>query len=179
MRSVHRQARRGTAVAAGAPAGVPPAALPELSEGTLACRVAGTTLERQWHEAVRAAVFVHEQGLFAGTDLDSWDADPATVKVIGLAGGRPAGAVRLYPLPEPGEWKGDRLAVLPAWRKAGLGAPLVRFAVRSAGLLGGDRMVAMVQPANVPFFVRLGWEPVGAERDYVGVPHQEMAVALH
>ena len=119
MRSVHRQARRGTAVAAGAPAGVPPAALPELNEGTLACRVAGTTLERQWHEAIRAAVFVHEQGLFAGTDLDSRDADPATVKVIGLAGGRPAGAVRLYPLPEPGEWKGDRLAVLPAWRRPG------------------------------------------------------------
>jgi putative N-acetyltransferase (TIGR04045 family) len=88
------------------------------------------------------------------------------------------GAVRLYPLDDVGEWKGDRLAVLPEFRKHGLGAPLVRFAVRTAGELGGRRMIAHIQPPNVRFFERLGWERVGEPMVYVGHPHQLMAIGL-
>ena len=41
--------------------------------------------------------------------------------------------MRLYPLDEAALWKGDRLAVLPEARPARSGAPLVRFAVETAG----------------------------------------------
>jgi putative N-acetyltransferase (TIGR04045 family) len=130
------------------------------------------------HHRIREAVFVHEQGFFAGSDRDEHDEDAATVKVLATFGPLAGGAVRLYPLEEPGLWKGDRLAVLPAFRPRNLGAHLVRFAVRTAGERGGDLMVAHVQLRNVAFFRRLGWHPVGDPVEYVGRTHQQMAIRV-
>jgi putative N-acetyltransferase (TIGR04045 family) len=130
------------------------------------------------HLAIRHAVFVEEQHFFDKTDRDPHDDDPATVHVLGLSGQVAGGAVRLYPLEEPGLWKGDRLAVLPAFRKRGLGAPLVQFAVACAGDLGGRVMVAHVQLPNVAFFLRLGWWEYGYPVEYVGRMHQVMAIDL-
>jgi putative N-acetyltransferase (TIGR04045 family) len=98
--------------------------------------------------------------------------------VVAARGPLVVGSVRLYPLEEPGVWKGDRLAVLPPFRKQGLGAPLVRFAVTAAGNLGGRLMVAHVQMPNVSFFKRLGWRPEGEPAEYVGRLHQLMAIDL-
>lgn len=142
------------------------------------CRVVASALERELHLRIRAEVFVGEQGLFEATDGDAHDEDPRTLHVLGLWGGEVAGTVRLYPLEEPGLWKGDRLAVLPRFRQHGVGAPLVRFAVRTAGELGGREMVAQIQLANVDFFERLGWRRLGAPADYCGRPHQQMVIGL-
>jgi putative N-acetyltransferase (TIGR04045 family) len=145
----------------------------------LACRVATTVQDVSLHHEIRRVVFVEEQGIFRGSDRDERDDDPATIKVLGVGGGIAGGAVRLYPLGEPGLWRGDRLAVLPAFRKHGLGGPLVRFAVRTAGELGGELMVAFIQPQNVEYFRKLGWRPTGTPRDHVGSPHQRMIIDLH
>ena len=134
--------------------------------------------QREAHRAIRRAVFVGEQGLFAGDDADARDADAATLLGLGRLDGGPAGAVRLYPLDGEGLWCGDRLAVLPAARHTMLGAALVRFAVRTAGERGGHRMVAMIQVPNVQFFAALGWSPDGPVRRFHGIPHQPMAIAL-
>ena len=75
-------------------------------------------------------------------------------------------------------WQGDRLAVAHAYRRHSTGAPLVRFAVATAGRLGGQRMVAHIQPANVGFFRRLGWRTDGPREIYVGVEHQPMVIDL-
>ena len=56
--------------------------------------------------------------------------------------------MRLYPLDEAGLWKGDRLAVLADARTLGVGTPLVRFAVATAGEHGGTRMIALIQDAQ-------------------------------
>jgi putative N-acetyltransferase (TIGR04045 family) len=97
--------------------------------------------------------------------------------VLGLHAGRPAGTVRLYPT-GPGEWLGDRLAVLPGYRTAGLGAPLVRFAAAAAAARGGRLMRAHVQVANERFFHRLGWRTDGPVETYVGHPHVPMSIDL-
>jgi putative N-acetyltransferase (TIGR04045 family) len=148
-----------------------------------ACRVVAGEEERALHLAIRHAVFVQELGMFDGSDQDEHDRDPATLQVLGFIGGQAAGAVRLYPLAdpgtEPGTWKGDRLAVLRPFRNHGIGAPLVGFAVRTASRLGGSLMVAHVQLANVPFFQRLGWHPLGEPAPYLGRLHQRMAIDLH
>lgn len=128
------------------------------------------------HHAVREAVFVREQGIFEGSDRDEWD-DGAT-KVVASIGESIVGAVRLYPLDEAGLWKGDRLAVLPGARTLGVGAPLVRFAVATAGAAGGARMVALIQKPNVPFFRRLGWSAIGDASDHRGTTHQPMTIRL-
>jgi putative N-acetyltransferase (TIGR04045 family) len=153
---------------------------PSLSSSTdraLTCRPVEGPLELACHHEIRRAVFVAEQGLFRADDRDEHDEDPATVHVLGLVEGEPAGSVRLYPLRD-GRWKGDRLAVLPAHRRVRLGGPLVRCAVGLAGERGGTVMEAQVQLPNVRFFVQLGWSAVGSPADHVGVPHQRMTIPL-
>lgn len=87
--------------------------------------------------------------------------------------------VRLYPLdPAEGAWQGDRLDVLPEFRAAGLGAPLVRFAVSAAGQRGGVSMLTHVHVANERFFTRLCWTRQGDVELYVGRPHLLMTTAL-
>ncbi len=148
----------------------------------LACRAVSTGEERAAHFRIRHQVFVTEQGLFRGSsggDRDAHDDDPAAIHVIGLAGAEVCGTVRLYPVPGlPGEWKGDRLAVLPGYRHHGLGAPLVRFAVATAAQRGGREMEAYIQPANVTFFEWLGWRRTGPLVGYAGIPHQRMLISL-
>ena len=144
----------------------------------LSCRTATTPDELAIHFAIREAVFVTEQGFFEGSDLDAHDEDPSTIHVLALCGQVAGGAVRLYPLEEPGLWKGDRLAVLPDFRRRVLGAPLVRYAVRTAGEAGGRRMIAHIQPRNVAFFERLGWHVVGEPGAFVGRIHQQMTIEL-
>ncbi len=150
----------------------------------LACQAVSTPAERCAHFRIRHQVFVIEQGLFGGPDpagygddTDARDDEPATIHVLGLADGVACGTVRLYPL-ESGRWKGDRLAVLASHRHLGLGAPLVRFAVSSAGRQGGHEMEAYIQPANVAFFRWLGWRRTGDLVDYAGIPHQRMLIDL-
>jgi putative N-acetyltransferase (TIGR04045 family) len=150
--------------------------------GVAECRNVTAPGELDQHLAIRRQVFVAEQGIFTGDDRDQWDDDPATVHVIGYVDGVAAGTVRLYPLRrEPGGrvlWQGDRLAVRPEFRRSHVGGPLVRYAVRTAGQLGGDRMIAHVQLANVVFFRYLGWAVLGEPELYQGVPHQQMTIGL-
>ncbi len=126
---------------------------------------------------IRHRIFVGEQHFFDGSDQDEYDSRPSTVHALGLYGRVAAGAVRLYPLNELGLWKGDRLAVLPEFRKV-IGAKLVRFAVKTAGEMGGDVMIAHIQPQNVVFFKYLGWHPEGDLVEFKGHPHQKMAIPL-
>jgi putative N-acetyltransferase (TIGR04045 family) len=149
----------------------------------LVCRPVDGPDELAEHYRIRAEIFVREQRIFAVSDVDEHDQAPTTIHLVGLVDGVLAGTVRLYPLLDPlaaaaGLWKGDRLAVLPAYRTAGIGRPLVRLAVATAGELGGTRMIAQVQVANTAYFQSLGWSPDGPPAEYLGVPHQQMSIAL-
>ncbi len=143
------------------------------------CRIAVSPGEIAVHHLIRQEVFVAEQAVFAGDDTDDVDGQPATLKVVAWLGQTAAGTVRLYPTSVDGRrWQGDRLAVRPSFRRRDVGAPLVDFAVATAGARGGRRMTAQVQLPNVGFFEALGWRRVGRPGAYAGLPHQPMAVAL-
>lgn len=147
----------------------------------LDCRQARDAGDLAVHHAVRHAVFVDEQHVFGVSDRDARDDDRTCLHVLGLVDGVPAGTVRLYPLDpaDPaGDWQGDRLAVLPEYRRSGLGRPLVRFAVATAAALGGRRMVARVQSPNLVFFRRLGWNQLAEPAPYLGLPHVWMDIDL-
>jgi putative N-acetyltransferase (TIGR04045 family) len=145
-------------------------------EATIA--VATTITDLAEHHRIRHAVFVLEQGIFTGSDVDVHD-DLDALRVLAWYDGVPAGTVRLYPLDgRPGVWQGDRLAVLPQFRAHHVGAPLVRYAVATAGALGGSVMVAHIQPPNVRFFERLGWTRDGESETYCGRPHVPMCITL-
>jgi putative N-acetyltransferase (TIGR04045 family) len=156
------------------------ASSPVAEARALACRLAAGADELALHYAIRRAVFCREQGMFgAGDDRDERDVEVATLHAVGAEGGVVGGTVRLYPVDDGAlVWQGDRLAVLPAFRHGSLGGSLVRFAVRTAGARGGERMVAMIQLPNVRFFLALGWALDGDVVDFHGRAHQPMAIAL-
>ncbi|ONI92071.1 AIR synthase [Saccharothrix sp. ALI-22-I] len=78
------------------------------------------------YRELRRLVFVEEQGLFSGTDLDEHDDDPRTVVLVARdESGQVLGGVRLHPArvdgPDIGWWQGGRLVVDPACRGTGGG----------------------------------------------------------
>jgi putative N-acetyltransferase (TIGR04045 family) len=152
----------------------------EPAAGTrLVCRQVRSAADLADHHEIRRRVFVEEQAVFTGSDLDEHDRDDAVIRLVGYRDGVPAGTVRLYLLDEPaGLWQGDRLAVLAPYRIHGFGAPLVRCAVATAAAHGGRTMVAHIQLANITFFHRLGWSAAGEAEIYAGLPHQPMSITL-
>jgi putative N-acetyltransferase (TIGR04045 family) len=151
-------------------------ARPPKDRGQAEVRLARSADELAGHFDVRRQVFVDEQRLFDGTDRDHWD--ETALHVVAVHEGQVVGAVRLYALDEAGLWQGDRLAVTRRARLLRAGGPLVRFAVRTAGELGGHLMIARIQETNVNLFRHLGWDPVGDLVDYRGTPHQRMTIPL-
>lgn len=150
--------------------------MPPRDRGAAEIRIARGPDELAGHFAVRHEVFVGDQGMFDGSDRDMWD--DGAIHVVAVHDGLVVGAVRLYPLDEAGLWQGDRLAVTRRARLLRAGGALVRFAVATAGSLGGHLMLARVQEANVNFFTHLGWTPVGGPVIYRGHPHQRMTIPL-
>ncbi|MEV6171778.1 MSMEG_0567/sll0787 family protein [Streptomyces sp. NPDC051954] len=127
------------------------------------------------YRRLRREVFVHEQGLFTGHDLDDRDADPRTVVLVAKDHeGTVVGGVRLGPVtdgPDIGWWAGGRLVVAPAARGPhGVGAALVRAACARAETEGVLRFDATVQARNEVLFKRLGWRSVRATT-VVDAPH--------
>jgi len=146
---------------------------------TVTCRPARSPEDLREHRWIRHQVFVLEQEVFAASDEDARDRDGTGICLLAHYGDQAAGSVRLYELDAAtGLWQGDRLAVLPRFRTSGIGGPLVRCAVATAGSLGGREMVAHIQLPNVRFFLRLGWRTVGKAETYAGLPHQQMRIAL-
>lgn len=133
---------------------------------------------RDAYLALRRRVFVDEQGLFDGSDLDWRDEDPRTLVLLARgAGGEVLGGVRLGPAepgPDIGWWQGGRLVVRPGDRRAyGTGQALVRAACALAEQAGVLRFEATVQRANVRMFTRLGWNEIRA-LDVAGTDHALM-----
>jgi putative N-acetyltransferase (TIGR04045 family) len=147
--------------------------------GEIICKIAETSDERAGHFAVRRAIFVEEQGMFTGTDVD--EDDEYAIPIVAIVGetGAVIGAVRVYPA-GGGIWYGGRLAVLPAYRRraASIGANLCRLAEATVIAHGCHEFLAYIQIQNVRFFERLGWRAVGHPVLHYGQPHQTMAASL-
>ncbi|RJQ85653.1 MAG: MSMEG_0568 family radical SAM protein [Desulfobacteraceae bacterium] len=122
--------------------------------------------------AIRREVFVAEQGMFSGTDIDENDA--LSIYIVAKAGETVAGTVRVYPRNGNGHWVGGRLAVCQAYRNSNVGAELVKEAVKHVRRQGCTLFTAHVQQQNVSFFERLGWKTIGPVEEYMGRPHQLM-----
>ncbi len=140
-----------------------------------------TEAERAGYFAVRHAIFVEEQAMFHGADVDEHDDDPATLHIVAVSAdsGVVVGAVRCYPAGED-VWYGGRLAVLAEYRHhpAAIGANLCRLAEASVIRQGCRRFLAYIQIQNVRFFNRLNWTVISEPVEYHGQPHQLMAASL-
>ncbi|MDN5848873.1 MAG: GNAT family N-acetyltransferase [Nitrococcus sp.] len=140
--------------------------------------VAVTVLRGTWAELshlaapVRRRVFIEEQGIPLELEWDDLDrASRHLVAVIDSAGA--IGTVRLTRNAHIG-----RMAVLPAWRRRGIGEQLLQAVLEEAAVAGMSSVALAAQVPVVPFYEKLHFEPYGEIFQDVGIPHRMMRRAL-
>ena len=126
--------------------------------------------------SIRKEVFVTEQGMFQGSDVDENDSN--SIYLIAQSNGTIVGTVRAFPV-DGNSWIGGRLAVRKNFRGSRAGFFLVQEAVKLVKSKKGRRFSANIQEKNINFFKKLGWIPVGNVFDHMGYPHQIMEVDLN
>lgn len=135
-----------------------------------------TKEERHAAYKIRGEVFVKEQGLFKETDRDANDSK--SIHIIAKQNERIIGTVRIFPVDANGGWVGGRLAVQKPYRTTRVGAELVKEAMKRVKKKGCNCFTAHIQAKNVHFFKRLGWNPIGSVKPYLGRPHLLMRADL-
>jgi radical SAM protein (TIGR04043 family)/putative N-acetyltransferase (TIGR04045 family) len=125
---------------------------------------------------IRRQVFVGEQKIVQASDRDAEDLK--STHLVARLKDRVIGTVRVFAAGSNGHWVGGRLAVEKEHRRGGAGELLVREAVRYVKKQGCSHFTAHIQAENVPFFLRLGWKPIGPLEDFHGRPHQLMEADL-
>lgn len=147
-------------------------------------KLATTPPEIAAYFALRRAIFVEEQGLFTGNDID--DLDTIAYPIIAIPAQTDAfanilkvvGVVRIYET-APGYWYGGRLGTHPEYRRGwAIGKGLISKAVTTANTWGCEQFLATVQLQNVRFFQRLHWTSL-AEMTIHGLPHHHMEADLN
>jgi predicted GNAT family N-acyltransferase len=122
---------------------------------------------------IRRTVFCDEQGVDAAEEFDDADRDSATRHYLALLGGEPVGAARLRLL-DAHTAKVERVAVLRALRRRGLGEALMRRTIADARSAGADSIVIHAQKQAEAFYTRIGFEARGAGFTEAGIPHGRM-----
>lgn len=138
-------------------------------------RAAEWNLDENAIAAVRSAVFIVEQGV---PEALEWEAiDPQCVWFVALSSvGAAVGVVRLTRAGRIGRI--GRMAVLPEWRRRGVGLALMESALRAARELGLSGVHLSAQTHALSFYARFGFIAEGPEYLDAGIPHRSMRLDL-
>lgn len=125
--------------------------------------------------AVRYEVFVLGQGVPPELEVDGHD--PSCFHFIAHWRDELAGTTRLR-ITKEGTAKIERVAVRPPWQGRGVGTELVHAAENFAREQGYAEVMLSAQEKVVPFYARLGYEPVGERFMEACIPHRKMKRTL-
>jgi len=121
---------------------------------------------------IRYRVFVHEQGVPLELEQDAQD--PRALHLLAWSEERKAvGCARLLPDGQIG-----RLAVLPTWRRRGIGSALLRELIHCARARGQDAVFLHAQCAAESFYRRFGFVVSSGVFKEAGVDHKRMQLPL-
>lgn len=128
--------------------------------------------------AIRFKVFVHEQKVPEGLEIDEYDAVARHLLVFD-GDGTPAGTARMMlNTPSQGWVKIGRVAVLETYRGRGLATLLMRGLENEARIAGQSHAVLDAQVAVIPMYEKLGYQAHGPVFDDAGIDHRKMTRAL-
>jgi predicted GNAT family N-acyltransferase len=124
--------------------------------------------------AIRQKVFVEEQGFCQQTEFD--EVDDIALHALVCDDGQPAATARLYQ--KDGTFHIGRVAVLPAFRRRGLGEMAMRLLMLKARELGAAEVALGAQVQARGFYEKLGFRSTGDLYDDEGVAHVRMVAKL-
>ena len=130
--------------------------------------------EAQRHELmqIRHAVFVDEQGV--PVELEHDRHDQGALHLLASSGDRrPVATARMLADGHIG-----RMAVLPAWRRRGIGSAMLRELIRLARERGILRIFLNAQCGAQAFYERLGFVAEGDVFEDAGIDHRRMSMQL-
>lgn len=127
---------------------------------------------------IRKKIFVREQQLFDTSDIDENDSD--SIHLVAKQEEKIIGTVRIYKeKAETDHWIGGRLAVEKEFRNTSAGSGLVKEAMKRVKKKGAKLFTAHIQEKNIPFFLQLGWTPLGTVKSHFGRLHLKMEADLN
>jgi predicted GNAT family N-acyltransferase len=142
-----------------------------MSKWDYTIRQASWPEDRELLRQVREQVFVEEQGIPQEMEWD--DDDVMAYHLIALdAEQRAIGTVRLL-----GSGQIGRMAVLPEWRKRGVGADLLKRLLERAETTGMQHIFLHAQEGTEEFYAKAGFSPLGDPFYEVDIPHRKMVMA--
>jgi len=121
---------------------------------------------------LRFAIFVGEQNVPSGIELDDLDAS-CTHAVAYDAEGKAIGTGRLLPDGQIG-----RMAVVAEWRRRGIGAEILGALMDEARKRGHAEVVLSAQLQAAEFYREQGFAAEGKVYEEAGILHQKMRRSL-
>jgi len=127
-----------------------------------------------WSEAatelciLRKQVFIEEQGVSADMEWDGLD-ESAWHWLAYTSNQQAVGCARLLETGQIG-----RVAVLPTWRRQGVGSKLVRTIIEDANTLVLSPLFMHAQSYIVPMYEKLGFVSEGETYEEANILHQTM-----
>ena len=137
--------------------------------GYLEVREVGGARDLREVIAIRRAVFTDEQHLTDTVDRDPHDQGTGTVQVLARLNDTPVGVGRLHVWRDEGNiaW----VAVLPPYRRLGVGLEMMDVLLDAAGRLGAQRVTLSAQTHAIGFYRLLGFHTVGNTWIMGGIEH--------
>ena len=132
---------------------------------TVTIRTGTWTELKQAAQAIRLAVFVHEQHVPLEMEWDEWD--ELSLHVVALVGTEAVGTGRLLPDGHIG-----RMAVLKNWRGQHIGSAILRGLLQQASQ--HNQLMLHSQISAVPFYQKFGFVPTGKDFMEAGIAHVRM-----
>lgn len=138
-----------------------------MSEQPVTVRAANWTSESHKIKRVRLEVFVEEQGVPYELDFD--DLDATAWHFLALVKDLPVGTSRLVSTGQIG-----RMAVLPAYRRQGIGKLLLSCTLNLAHSLGISNIHLQAQVNAIDFYLANDFVICGEEFEEAGICHRKM-----
>lgn len=144
---------------------------------------------------IRQRVFHEEQGIDPAAEFDGLDAAAAHLLayVATETGEVAVGTARIRTMvsesdPNSGELadpdtdpklgKIERLAVLPDWRRRGIGTQLMETAIAYLQQQGVELAIVHAQTYAIPLYEQVGFVLVGKPFEEAGIPHRRLEQAI-
>lgn len=138
-------------------------------------------LIKSWQDAkpdawtIRKRVFIEEQDVPEEMELD--EHDPAALHALAYIGSQCIGTARLLTLPN-NMGKIGRMAVLPAYRRQGIGKNLMGALLDRSKSQGITKLKLHAQLTAIPFYEQFGFIAEGDVYNEAGIAHRDMILFI-